>query len=123
MSSIQYLATLLYLCCYLRCSILQNKSEICQNKLLYYTPVRCSLVYSCFLPLVPSPTHKLLPTHYGAIYRTKFDGSLLIFSVDILLTDGVVVSSWAGPGNVLSLIASKLSSGLCCQGYGTNRYL
>ena len=96
-------------------------SRNCAKQHLYYTRVRCSLVYFfCFLPLVPSPTRTLFFTHYGAIYRTKFDGSLLIFSVDIRLTDGMVVSSRARPGNVLSLIVSKLSSGLCCQ-YGTKK--
>ena len=45
------------------------------------------------------------------------DESLLIFSVDLLLTDGVIDSSCACV--VVSFFVLNLSSGLCCDGYGT----
>ena len=47
----------------------------------------------------------------------KKDESLLIFSVDILLTDGVIVSSRSCAG--VCFFVLNLSSGLCCDGYGT----
>ena len=56
---------------------------------------------------------------YDTINRKKKDESLLIFSVDILLTDGVTVSSCACAD--VSFFVLNLSSGLCCDGYGTEK--
>ena len=57
---------------------------------------------------------------YDTINRKKEeDESLLIFSVDILLTVGAVVSSRSCAG--VSFFVLNLSSGLCCDGYGTEK--
>ena len=66
---------------------------------------------------VPSFLHLSHDTINRKKRKKKKDESLLIFSVDILLTDGVIVSSRSCAG--VCFFVLNLSSGLCCDGYGT----
>ena len=77
---------------------------------------RKGLFYSLIIHWIHIKTrvnYQMLHANQLDIASGWLDGSLLVFA-------GVDVSAWTCPGNILSL-AFVLSSGLCCQGYGTKK--
>ena len=68
---------------------------------------------------VPSFLHYSYHTINRKKIKNKKDESLLIFSVDNLLTVGAVVSTRSCAG--VPFFVLNLSSGLCCDGYGTEK--